>query len=97
MGHALMENRHGLVVGGTATLATGMAERQAALELLDRRAAGGRVTLAADKAYDVAEFVAPCDLVRSVRTWRSMVMCARPAGHAGRRSIGGPHGMPATR
>ena len=58
MGHALMENRHGLVVGGVASLATGMAERQAALELLDRRAAGHRVTLAADKAYDVADFVA---------------------------------------
>jgi transposase len=57
MGHALMENRHGLVVGGTATLATGMAERQAALELLDRRAGARRITLAADKAYDVADFV----------------------------------------
>lgn len=57
MGHALMENRNGLVVGGTATLATGIAERQAALELLDRRSAGHRLTLAADKAYDVADFV----------------------------------------
>ena len=27
MGHALMENRHGLVISGTASLATGTAER----------------------------------------------------------------------
>ena len=35
MGHALMENRHGLVIGGTASLATGTAEREAALALID--------------------------------------------------------------
>ena len=57
MGHALMENRHGLVVGGTVTLATGMAEREAALELLYRQSARRRVTLGADKAYDVRQFV----------------------------------------
>lgn len=57
MGHALMENRHGLVVDGGVTLATGMAEREAALELLDRRPARRRVTLGADKAYDVRQFV----------------------------------------
>jgi len=58
MGHALMENRHGLVVDGTVTLATGLAEREAALDLLDRRAARRRITLGADKAYDVRQFVA---------------------------------------
>lgn len=58
MGHVLMENCHGLVVGGAVTLATGRAERQAALELLDRPAAGQRRMLAADKAYDVADFTA---------------------------------------
>src|SRR5262245_49100974 len=57
MGHALMENRYGLVVGGMATLATGLAERQAALDLLASRTAGRRVTLGADKAYDVRQFV----------------------------------------
>ena len=31
MGHALMENRHGLVVGATLTPATGTAEREAAI------------------------------------------------------------------
>jgi transposase len=60
MGHAVMENRHGLVVGGCATLATGKAEREAALALLDSGPAysGRRITLGADKAYDVADFVA---------------------------------------
>ncbi len=53
MGHALMENRNGLVVDAALTLASGTAEREATLSLLDRRARRGRVTLGADKAYDV--------------------------------------------
>lgn len=66
MGHALMENRNGLAVGGRATLATGTAEREAALTLIDRaRGSSRRITLGADKAYDVAEFVAALR-VRSV-------------------------------
>jgi len=58
MGHALMENRHGLAVAGGVTQATGTAEREAALALLDRRLDRRRITLAADKAYDVRQFVA---------------------------------------
>jgi IS5 family transposase len=58
MGHALMENRHGLVIGGIATLATGTAEREAALELIDGHRGRRRITVGADKAYDVADFVA---------------------------------------
>lgn len=57
MAHALMENRHGLAVGGEVTHATGTAEREAALELADRHCPSGRVTLGADKAYDVEAFV----------------------------------------
>ena len=57
MGHALMENRHGLAVGGVASLATGTAERETALDLLDRRQASHRITLGADKAYDVTAFI----------------------------------------
>ena len=57
MGHALMENRHGLVIGGTASLATGTAEREAALALIDGLRRRRRITLGADKAYDVADFV----------------------------------------
>lgn len=57
LGHALMENRHGLAVAGSVTQATGVAEREAALhmlEMLPRR----RVTLAADKGYDARQFIA---------------------------------------
>jgi transposase len=57
LGHALMENRHGLVVDGTLTLATGVAEREAALAMLDRRPSRRRVTLGADKTYDVRQFI----------------------------------------
>jgi transposase len=59
MGHALMENRHGLAVGGGVSRATGTAEREKALELLDSGPGRGarRVTLGADRAYDVAQFV----------------------------------------
>jgi transposase len=58
MGHALMENRNGLVVAGTLSRASGTAEREAALELIGRHRRGRRrVTLGADKAYDVTAFV----------------------------------------
>jgi transposase len=58
LGHVLMENRNGLAVAGDVTQATGTAEREAALTLIDNhRPAGQRITLGADKAYDVVEFV----------------------------------------
>lgn len=57
MGHVLMENRNGLVVGATVTQATGTAEREAALALIDGLKPKGRITLGADKAYDVQAFV----------------------------------------
>lgn len=58
MGHTLMENRHGLAVGGGVSQATGTAERETALDLIDGRGRSGRrITLGADKAYDVTQFV----------------------------------------
>lgn len=57
MGHALMENRHGLAVGGGVSQATGTAEREKALELIDGRDRRRRITLGADKGYDVTQFV----------------------------------------
>jgi transposase len=59
MGHALMENRHGLAVAGGVSRATGTAERDMALELIEyhRGRRRRRITLGADKAYDVAAFV----------------------------------------
>ena len=71
MGHALMENRHGLVVGGALTLASGTAEREAALDMIDKHrvprgevsdkarqmASQKRITLGGDKGFDVADFI----------------------------------------
>jgi len=57
MGHALMENRNGLAVGVMVTQANGTAEREAALDLVSRHTKKSRITLGADKAYDVAAFV----------------------------------------
>ena len=60
-GHVLMENRNGLAVDVLLTQATGTAERDAALTMLDRRPTQRhRVTLGADKGYDVREFIAAC-------------------------------------
>ena len=57
MGHVLTENRHGLVLAVELTAASGTAEREAALLMLDRSSAGG-ATLGADKGYDTRDFVA---------------------------------------
>jgi IS5 family transposase len=55
-GHVLMENRHGLAVGARVTLATGTAEREAAVARAGRLRPG--VKLGADKGYDARDFVA---------------------------------------
>jgi transposase len=57
LGHVIIENRNGLAVAGTATTADGYAERRAALQMLEQIPKTGRVTLGADKAYDVKSFV----------------------------------------
>jgi len=59
-GHTLIENRHGLIVELELTQASGSAEREAGLRLLarQRRRRRGRMSVAADKGYDTADFVA---------------------------------------
>ncbi|MFZ2159970.1 MAG: IS5 family transposase [Bradyrhizobium sp.] len=58
IGHALMENRHGLFVDACLTPADGHAERTAALHMIEPRADRPRaITLGADKAYDAEDFV----------------------------------------
>ena len=71
IGHALMENRNGLVVQADASHATGTAERDMALQLIGqhrkarhkgrrrkgKRLAQRRITLGADKLYDAQAFV----------------------------------------
>lgn len=58
MGHVLMENRNGLVVDVMLTQATGKAEREAAVRMLERLPRRKkRRTLGADKGYDSRDFV----------------------------------------
>ena len=64
MGHALMENRNGLIVDCELTKASGTAEREAALAMIKRSRKTSnrvvrktRVTLGADKGYDAESFV----------------------------------------
>jgi len=62
IGHALAENRHGLIVQADATMATSRAEREAGLAMIERHDPGStrRLTLGADKNYDTRMFVAEC-------------------------------------
>ena len=57
MGHVLMENRNGLAVSARLTQASGTAERDACLEMLQDIGGNQRVTLGGDKNYDVRDFV----------------------------------------
>ena len=58
MGHALMENRSGILVAACLTQAGGHAQRVAALAMIETRAERPRpVTLGADRGFDAADFV----------------------------------------
>lgn len=60
MGHALTENRNGLIIGITITEANGTAEREAALDLVDELKSTHQrqpKTLGTDKGYDSGEFL----------------------------------------
>lgn len=86
-GHAVIDNRHGLVINALATPATGTAERDAGLEMACVLPA--RATLGADKSYDTRAFV---EALRSLRvtphvaqhtTKRSSAVDRRTTRHAG--------------
>jgi transposase len=64
-GHALTENRNGLVVAAQASRAAADAEAEAGMEMLDRtvaphrqRSAGQQITLGADTGYQQERFIA---------------------------------------
>lgn len=89
LGHVLMENRSGLAVQGCVTQATGTAEREAALSLLEAVPTQRRVTLGGDKNYDTRDFV---DSARSLNvtphvaqndTNRSSAIDGRTTRHPG--------------
>lgn len=58
LGHVLAENDHGLIVAACVTEAGTRAEREAALQMLDRIPGGRRRTLGADKQYQERGFIA---------------------------------------
>ena len=52
-----MDNRQGLAVGSCVNQATGRAEPQAAIQLVEELPGENRVTLGAEKGYDREEFI----------------------------------------
>ena len=56
-GHVLMENRNGLVVNVRLTSATGIAERDAAVKMIEQIPGQKQVTVGADKNYDTHQMV----------------------------------------
>ena len=56
-GHVVTENRNGLVVAAKLTQASGYAEREAAIEMVDALGGADRITMACDKGYDTKDFV----------------------------------------
>lgn len=89
MGHALMENRSGLIVQGDLTQADGHAERRAALDMIHRHSPGStrRLTLGADKGYDAAGFVSDlrqaCVTPHVAQKSRHSAIDARTTQHKG--------------
>jgi transposase len=89
-GHALMENRSGLVVGAVVTHADGYGERDAAKVMMGLVPGAGRKTLGADKNYDTAGFVEACRQINvtphvamNVQRPQGSAVDGRTARHAG--------------
>ena len=57
MGPLMIDNRHGLATNACVTIASGTAEREAAVQMAGEIPGTRRVTLAADKGYDTRECV----------------------------------------
>jgi transposase len=60
MGHALMENRHGLLMDLRVSPANGTAEREYGLRMISDLAGQQRVTIGADRGYDSRDFIETC-------------------------------------
>ncbi len=56
-GRVVTENRNGLVVAATLTQASGYAEREAAIAMIDGLGGERRITLGGDRGYDTKDFV----------------------------------------
>lgn len=91
LGHALTDNRYGLVVNACATEANGTAERDAAAAMLgDVRKPGQRITVGGDKNYDTKGFVKACrdidvtpHVAQNINRSGGSAIDARTTRHAG--------------
>ena len=87
-GHVLMENRNGLVVDVQITQATGTAERDTALDMLQGVPGSRRITVGADKRYDTKDFVRECrdmDITPHVAQKQRSAIDVRTTRHEGYR------------
>jgi len=90
-GHALMENRHGLLVDFQMDVADGFAERRNALAMIDENLPGNRrITLGGDKGYDTTDFIADCrergvtpHVAQNITNHRGSKIDARTTRHDG--------------
>ena len=89
MGHALVENRHGLLVDLQVSAATGYAERDIARRMLEAADRAVRSTVGADRGYDTRGFVEACRAigvtphVAQHQTRRRSAVDRRTTRHAG--------------
>jgi len=89
--HALMENRNGLLVELQIASATGTAERDTAIAMLDDYLPGtSRITLGGDKGYDTRDFIAKCQarnvtphVAQNITERRSSAIDGRTTRHKG--------------
>jgi transposase len=87
-GHVLMENRNGLVVDVEITQATGTAERDTALDMLQAVPGSRHLTVGADKGYDTRDFVRECrdmDITPHIARKQHSAIDARTTRHEGYR------------
>jgi transposase len=89
LGHVLMENCHGLVVDTCVTQATGTAEREAALAMVEAIPGRHRITPGADQNDDTRDFIREWRELRGTphvaqhTTGRSSAMDGRTTHHPG--------------
>lgn len=90
IGHVLMENRNGLVVDTRLTKATGRAEYEAAIEMVDEIPGDHRVRVGGDKGYDTKEVVrefrashATPHVAQNITARRSSAIDERTTRHEG--------------
>jgi hypothetical protein len=91
LGHALMENRNGLMVDFRIDKAHGFSERFNAIDMVDDNLPGDhRITLGGDKHYDTSDFVEACrdrnvtpHLAQNITAQRDSAIDGRTTCHPG--------------